>query len=205
MEDKYTWVVGLKVKIKTTSNEQFEGEVFNYDQNTTCLTLLSDESTAAVFTHKRTVRILLESSISEVTCIGLPQSKSGGNSLNSSSGSGSSINSSKGGNDSYDLSLPPININSILKRQEDSMRKAHLNASRIGVGVTAEAQEVFNSLIKTLPCTWSGDNIIVLNEVKISSPYNVENCTGPEITRERVKKVLEAERKKMLREKQKGN
>jgi len=200
--DKYTWVVGLKVKIKTTSNEQFEAEVFSYDPNTTCITLLSDESTPAVITHKRTVRILLESSISEVTCIGLPPSKTGGNSsLNSSS---SSVGSNKGSNnDSHDLSLPPININSILKRQEDSMRKAHLNASRIGVGVTAEAQEVFNAIIKTLPCTWAGDTIIVLNEVKITSPYNIENCTGPENSRERVKKVLEAERKKMLKEKQK--
>ncbi|EGC34582.1 hypothetical protein DICPUDRAFT_88261 [Dictyostelium purpureum] len=193
MEDKFSWIVGLKVLIKTTSNDEFEGEVFNYDPVTTCITLLSDESTSAVITQKRTVRVLLESSIADIKCLSLPtntvpnvQSPTNKPQPNISS-------------NNVDLTLPPINVQLINKKQDEIIRKATQQAMKIGVGVTSEAQEIFNSLSKTLPCTWSGDNIIVLGEIKISSPYNIDNCTGPENSKslDRVKKVLQAERKKL--------
>eukprot|EP01132_Coremiostelium_polycephalum_P009122 gene9122-11178_t len=91
-----------------------------------------------------------------------------------------------------------FNINAILKRQDEANYKARVQAAKIGVGVTTEAQEIFNSLSKTLPCEWSGKTIVVLSDVKITSPYNVENCTGTNIpSLERVRKVLEGERKKL--------
>ncbi|KAN0008556.1 hypothetical protein ACTFIU_009280 [Dictyostelium citrinum] len=199
-EDKFSWIVGLKVKIKTTSDEQFEGEVFNYDPVTSCIIILSDESTPAVVTQKRTVRIILESSIKEIKCLSLPN-----NTPTTPTVTSPTTNKQNNHNNHYqnninnDLSLPSLNVQLIIKKQDEVIKKAAQKAMKIGVGVTPEAQEIFNSISKTLPCDWSGENIIVLNEVKISSPYNIENCTGPENSKsiERVKKVLEAERKKL--------
>ncbi|KAM9983372.1 hypothetical protein ACTFIY_000088 [Dictyostelium cf. discoideum] len=202
-EDKFSWIVGLKVRIKTTSDEQFEGEVFNYDPINTCIIILSDESTPAVVTQKRTVRIILESSIKEIKGLSLPTNT---NSNTTTPTVTSPTNKQNNHNNHHhqnninnDLSLPPLNVQLIIKKQDEVIKKAAQKAMKIGVGVTPEAQEIFNSISKTLPCDWSGENIIVLNEVKISSPYNIENCTGPENCKsiERVKKVLEAERKKL--------
>ncbi|KAK5575426.1 hypothetical protein RB653_006559 [Dictyostelium firmibasis] len=199
-EDKFSWIVGLKVRIKTTSDEQFEGEVFNYDPITACIIILSDESTAAVVTQKRTVRIILESSIKEIKSLSLPTSITTTPTITSpTTNKQNNHNNHHQNNISNDLSLPSLNVQLIIKKQDEVIRKATQKAMKIGVGVTPEAQEIFNSISKTLPCDWSGENIIVLNEVKISSPYNIENCTGPENSKsiERVKKVLEAERKKL--------
>ncbi|KAM9960133.1 hypothetical protein ACTFIW_009258 [Dictyostelium discoideum] len=207
-EDKFSWIVGLKVRIKTTSDEQFEGEVFNYDPVTTCIIILSDESTPAVVTQKRTVRIILESSIKEIKCLSLPTNTNSNTTNTTTTPTVTSPTTNKQNNHNNhhhqnninnDLSLPSLNVQSIIKKQDEVIKKAAQKAMKIGVGVTPEAQEIFNSLSRTLPCDWSGENIIVLNEVKISSPYNIENCTGPENCKsiERVKKVLEAERKKL--------
>ncbi|KAN0030173.1 hypothetical protein ACTA71_009934 [Dictyostelium dimigraforme] len=204
-EDKFSWIVGLKVRIKTTTDEQFEGEVFNYDPVTQCIIILSDESTSAVVTQKRTVRIILESSIKAITCLSLPTTTTTTSTpttptvTSPTTNKQNSHNNHNQNNLNNDLSLPSLNVQLIIKKQDEVIKKATQKAMKIGVGVTPEAQEIFNSISRTLPCDWLGENIIVLNEVKISSPYNIENCTGPENSKsiERVKKVLEAERKKL--------
>jgi hypothetical protein len=66
------------------------------------------------------------------------------------------------------------------------------------VGVTAEAQEIFNSLAKTLPCRWHGDMIVVFEDIRIPSPYTLNSISGSDAAAlNRVKKVLEGERKKL--------
>ncbi|EGG15722.1 hypothetical protein DFA_10564 [Cavenderia fasciculata] len=177
--EKFAWSIGLKLRVKTTLNEQFEGEIFNYDPSTTCLTLICDDGTMNMG-GKRIVRVLLETSIAEANVIGGPS-----NHFNE---------------------LPPLNIQNINKRQEKALKQAENQASKIGIGVTAEAQEIFYALSKTLPCHWKGKNIIVLNDITIDSPYNVENCSGTSShSLERVKQILDKERKKLALNKQRPN
>jgi hypothetical protein len=48
-----------------------------------------------------------------------------------------------------DLILPPINTAQVRMREQQAVHRAQIDASRIGVGVTQEAQDIFNSLCKT--------------------------------------------------------
>lgn len=49
-----------------------------------------------------------------------------------------------------------------------------------------------------LPVQWEKTTIIVLNEVRVSSPYLPENVSGgTSAANERVKKVIEFERKRL--------
>ncbi|CAN1311089.1 Protein LSM12 homolog A [Linum perenne] len=86
----------------------------------------------------------------------------------------------------------------ILAREELALRQAEADAQRIGVGVTAEAQGIYDALSKTLPVRWDKTSIVVMNEVRVSSPYLAENVTGgTAAANDRVKKVLELERRRL--------
>lgn len=72
-------------------------------------------------------------------------------------------------------------------------------AANIGVGVTQEAQDIFDALARTLPCRWRDRDIVVMDEVVIAAPY--ASCAGvaggdPRAV-ERVQKVLANEKKKL--------
>uniref|UniRef100_M8BN98 AD domain-containing protein n=1 Tax=Aegilops tauschii TaxID=37682 RepID=M8BN98_AEGTA len=69
-------------------------------------------------------------------------------------------------------------------------RQAEIEAERIGVGVTPEAQRLFDALSKTLPVHWDKTDIVVMKEVRVCSPYLPENVSGgTSAANERVKKV----------------
>lgn len=44
---------------------------------------------------------------------------------------------------------------------------AQAEAAKTGVGVSTEAQQVFDALAKTMPCHWRQQSIIILNEVSV--------------------------------------
>lgn len=96
--------------------------------------------------------------------------------------------------------LPPIDREALLKKEELALEKAYRLASHIGVGVTPEAQRIFDAMVKTLPCQWAGQVIVVLDTVHISPPYTVENVAGTAgagDTLARVKQMLEVYRKRI--------
>lgn len=100
--------------------------------------------------------------------------------------------------DPLDLKTCYLDLNSIRAREESAIRQAEIEAERIGVGVTAEAQSIFDALSKTLPVRWDKTAIVVMDVVRVSSPYLPESVTGgTPAANERVRKVLELERKRL--------
>nr|KAF6457336.1 LSM12-like protein [Rousettus aegyptiacus] len=54
-------------------------------------------------------------------------------------------------------------------------------AYAISAGVSLEGQQLFQTIHKTIKdCKWQEKNIVVMEEVVITPPYQVENCKGKE-------------------------
>ncbi|NXN19365.1 LSM12 protein, partial [Indicator maculatus] len=54
-------------------------------------------------------------------------------------------------------------------------------AYAISAGVSLEGQQLFQTIHKTIKdCKWQEKNIVVMEEVVIAPPYQVENCKGKE-------------------------
>jgi len=171
-------VIGLKVRVKTNFDEQIEGGIFTYDSTTNCVTLIQPGSNAHS-NLKKSYRVLKTSFIKEMVYLGRPEESLA---------------------DFEDLAPPPINKEKIRAKEEQVLRQLQEEANRIGEGVTREAQEIFNALAKTLPCRWRREAIIVFDDVVISPPYTGDKCTGRDpVTLDRVKLVLEGERKRLMK------
>ncbi|MCO5589875.1 hypothetical protein L7F22_043844 [Adiantum nelumboides] len=116
-----------------------------------------------------------------------------------------------------------INVAAAEARERAATTEAIKRAAKIGVGVSKLGQDVFDGLSKTLPCRWADRHIIVMDEFAISpdkydtaSIPNVplstlqaiaegkqvegapEEAKGQATRWQRVTKVLEGERKKIL-------
>ncbi|KAG0379312.1 hypothetical protein BGX24_000869 [Mortierella sp. AD032] len=160
---------------------------------------------------KYDIRILKINYIKEVT----PLSSAGVTTTNTSSANHngqSSITTSSQQSTSEDINitnniystvLPAVGyvqLDKIQQREQQAIREAQAAAARIGVGVSVIGQDIFNALHKTLPCRWHDLQIIVMDEVIISPPYETENCkanASSSYVLARVKKVLEGERLRM--------
>jgi len=75
--------------------------------------------------------------------------------------------------------LKPVDFQKLDKRRQKlaATKKSRIRA--LSAGVPPEARKLFLSIIKTIEeVAWDGDKILVLNEVRISPPYRVENVQG---------------------------
>ncbi|KAF9099105.1 hypothetical protein BGX29_007298 [Mortierella sp. GBA35] len=133
------------------------------------------------------------------------QHHNGHNSIPSTESSADNENNNNNNitNNIYSTVLPVVGyvqLDKIQQREQQAIREAQAAAARIGVGVSTIGQDIFDALSKTLPCRWHKDQIIVMDEVIISSPYEPENCkanASSSYILARVKKVLEGERLRM--------
>ncbi|GAA6052320.1 hypothetical protein JCM3770_007250 [Rhodotorula araucariae] len=74
-----------------------------------------------------------------------------------------------------------------------AVARAQQAQARVGQGVSADAQALFDALARTLPVRWAGQSIVVLDEVVVGAPYGVADVKGAKGSAERVERV-----KKML-------
>ncbi|KAF3431317.1 hypothetical protein FNV43_RR26048 [Rhamnella rubrinervis] len=182
--------VGCFLSIKTTLGDEFQAQVITFDRPSNilvlhilsstiqfCFILFSANPRIGALGSKsgprRNIRLLKANYIKEFSFLGQAE-------------------------DPLDVKKCFLDLNSLQAREELAIRQAEAEAERIGVGVTSEAQSIFDALSKTLPVRWDKTTIVVMNEVRVSSPYLPESVSGgTAAANERVKKVIEFERKRL--------
>ncbi|KAL8550453.1 hypothetical protein ACS0TY_009038 [Phlomoides rotata] len=163
--------IGCVLSIKTTLGDEFQAQIISYDRHSNLLILQEELKSGAG--AKRNIRLLKANYIKEFTFLGQ-------------------------GEDPLDAKRCFLDLNTLQAREESAIRQAETEAERIGVGVTPEAQSLFDALSKTLPVRWDRTTIVVMNEVRVSSPYLPESVSGgTPAANERVRKVLEFEKKRL--------
>lgn len=184
-------IIGLRVKIRTLLNETQTGEIYAYDAITNTLALQKELKTSLPYSTTWDFNILKISCLKEIQVIG------------DTSETLMNKNEMAKNNNPFIHSQPhlrPVSLD-VLSVREQASRKEHQAAiARKGIGVTQEAQDLFDSLSRTLPCRWEKQSIIVLDEVCIDPPYTVETCWSSSKNSKsysRVCKVLEGERQRL--------
>ncbi|OMO57344.1 hypothetical protein CCACVL1_25818 [Corchorus capsularis] len=163
------FAVGCFLSIKTTLGDEFEGQIIAFDRLSNILVLQEGSKSGP----RRNIRLLKANFIKEFTFLRQDE-------------------------DPLDVKKCFLDLTSLQAREDSAIRQAEADSERIGVGVTSEAQSLFDALSKTLPVRWDKTVIVVMNEVRVSSPYLPESVSGgTPAANERVKKVLEFERKRM--------
>ncbi|KAK9786298.1 hypothetical protein WJX73_006824 [Symbiochloris irregularis] len=163
----HDWAVGYDVRLTTTLGEEISGEVFTFDKVTNC--------------------VVLKQKGTKQSCSNLCLLKA--NFIKA-------ILSAKPPAQPADLRLPHIDPQSVTDREAAALQAAREQAAKIGVGVTREGQQIFDSLEKQYRCEWRGKDIAVLGCVIISEPYQASNCrTSKQEDQgvlERIQKMVEA-------------
>ncbi|KAE8812832.1 protein LSM12 [Hordeum vulgare] len=134
------FAVGVVISAKTTLGEEFEGQIVSFDRRATSSSSISFPNPTfapllglhasqegvgrAERGERRNVRVLKANYIQEFSVVG-----------------------------KYDDPLDPagcvLDLAAIHAREEAALRQAEIEAERIGVGVTPEAQRLFDALSKT--------------------------------------------------------
>ncbi|CAL5419003.1 unnamed protein product [Camellia sinensis] len=206
--------VGCILSIKTTLGDEFEAQVITFDPPSNILVLQEGKSGSG---QLRNIRLLKANYIESFKYLGQAE-------------------------DPLDPKKFNLDLNSLQSREDSAIRQAEREVERIGVGVTAEAQSIFDALSKTegmkerdegedpcstdrveltdfisimgmlaswnvpgvdvlnpfdlvlnnlLPVRWDKTAIIVLNDVRVCSPYLPESVTGgTPAANDRVRKML---------------
>lgn len=142
------WVVGNAVRLRTTLNDEISGVIFAFEQHSGMLMLKEKGSHNGV----ANIRLLNVACVAETI-------------------------SDQPAEGPVDSELPVVDLERGRKREEKALKQAEADYDRVGVGVSKEAQAIFEALHKTLPCKWRKKTIIVLDEVLVPEPYTVSSCT----------------------------
>ncbi|KAI9028537.1 anticodon-binding domain-containing protein [Hyaloraphidium curvatum] len=198
-------VTGQWVRLSLeTPDVAVEGQIFAYDETTNCVVLQSPAAARdapngqsgrqGVRLGKFDFHFLKISAVKDVVPISPP---AGGPAASPASPSSAADPASE---------LVPVgnlNIDKVIQRENAAVRLERERLARIGVGVTKEAQHIFDALAKTMPCAWSGEIIVVLEQVAVAPPYGVDHVRpikGAEASKntlERVKLVLTKEKSRL--------
>ncbi|QDS71666.1 hypothetical protein FKW77_007795 [Venturia effusa] len=79
-------------------------------------------------------------------------------------------------------------------REAQAIREAKKWESTRGKGVSKEAQDIHDHIMRTLPTRWNNQQIIINDAVVLEPPYKVENCKAPKeksAALQQIKKVVE--------------
>ncbi|KAM4597945.1 protein LSM12 homolog B [Polymixia lowei] len=77
--------------------------------------------------------------------------------------------------------LASLNITKLANRVQMEKKQKLSQAHAVSAGVSREGQELFYTIHKTIKeCKWEEQNIVVMDDVIIAPPYQVDNCRGEE-------------------------
>jgi len=205
------WMLGLSIRVKTSTDDEYEGQIYAYDPKLNCVVLQCPSAIPpgvnSSGSQKYDFRILKINFLKDV--IQLPNRKSSADinaNINSSTNSLQSTNGQSSTNNNVFSTIVPsvghVQMDRIQAKEIQSVKDTQAALARIGVGVTQEAQDIFDAMSKTLPCRWHKESIIVLDEVIINPPYDIDNCktsktVGSTELLARVRKVLEGEKRRL--------
>eukprot|EP00878_Enallax_costatus_P003780 GHUV01003996.1.p1 GENE.GHUV01003996.1~~GHUV01003996.1.p1 ORF type:complete len:180 (+),score=44.74 GHUV01003996.1:322-861(+) len=171
--DSHDWVIGCAIQVQTKhTKEDISGTVFGYDPNTD-MVMIKEPGTHGGVVNLR----LYKAAQLQVLHAERPKQQQ--------------LQENK---------LPYVDKDRARQREEKALQQAEADMAKVGVGVTKEAQQLFDVLCRTMPCTWHGRSICVMEAVEIEPPYLVESIrsiAGENNVFERVRKVLPAIRNQM--------
>ncbi|RPB10385.1 hypothetical protein P167DRAFT_252154 [Morchella conica CCBAS932] len=175
------WAIGLRVRVLTIIDDTYEGTIYSYDPLTSTLTLAQNPTSSAP-NSPADYRILKVSFLKDVTVLGNPNKQQRSNTPFTNA----------------EPKIGPVNLNMLGGKEKDTARSEAARVANIGVGVTAEAQEIYDALSRLMPCRWHEKQIIVSENVIIDEPYTLDRVKSSDKNAlNRVKKVLDGERKKI--------
>eukprot|EP01134_Creolimax_fragrantissima_P001975 CFRG1975T1 len=164
---------GAVVRVKTSADEVL-GEVYTYDETNHILMLrLVEEGVCdATFSKQGKYMLIDTTDVKEIFPLG--------------------------GNPQQNPELKALNMERVKQRYAKAVHKARENAAKINKNVSSDDQALFNCISKTLPCSWEGSTMVVLDTIKINPPYVPENCSGDNVNMlNRVRMVVEGERRRL--------
>uniref|UniRef100_A0A7S3EFR1 AD domain-containing protein n=2 Tax=Rhodosorus marinus TaxID=101924 RepID=A0A7S3EFR1_9RHOD len=165
--------VGLKVKLTTVDGGEVEGYLFTFDSKLNTLVIQEVVSTDP---KKYNIRMLKASAVTKVSVLPGDAEESKAVSISR---------------------LPLVDWAKIRAKEAQTIDRIKDEHIRSPEGVA-----IFAALLKTYPCVWDNDDIIVMESIKLSPPYGPDNLSngGEMLNSEavrRVRKLLEREHKKL--------
>jgi len=156
--------VGTVVSCKTCLNKEIEGEVLAFDANTRMLILKSEPSSGR--TNQNNVHMLNLSFVSDIQVRRESKEK------------------------------PPepnsLNIQRLNARAREQIDKKKKLVAALRAGVPPEGQRLFSAINKTLDeVHWSGEEIVVMKNVRIVPPYDPSCVRGDSAASNHVRKIVE--------------
>ncbi|XP_065133851.1 protein LSM12 homolog B [Paramisgurnus dabryanus] len=77
--------------------------------------------------------------------------------------------------------LASLNYSKLANRARAEKEDKLSQAYAVSAGVSVEGQQLFQTIHKTIKeCKWQDKNILVMDDVIINPPYQVDNCKGKE-------------------------
>eukprot|EP00052_Salpingoeca_macrocollata_P008613 m.68136 g.68136 ORF g.68136 m.68136 type:complete len:185 (-) comp16679_c0_seq1:1244-1798(-) len=181
MSDQEKWVVGATVQLETVTGEQLKGQIYAYDEWTHTLVLRQPNSnTKSTFPFAFDMRMVRADSITQASYVRAPAADA-----------------------EEKISPSNVNVQVLRKKEHRAVEEAKRAVVQVGVGVSENAQKLFDAICRTMPAVWQKQDILVLDAVLITPPYRADDCrlvgsvADPDRMLQRIKTVVEGESKKL--------
>ncbi|XP_075436480.1 protein LSM12 isoform X1 [Ascaphus truei] len=162
--------VGSQVSCRTCQEQRLHGEVLAFDYQSKMLALKCPSSSGKP--NHADILLLNLQYVSDVEVL---------NDRTQTPPPLASLNINKLANRAPSLTLEYRPSPQLASRARLEKEEKMSQAYAISAGVSLDGQQLFQTIHKTMKdCKWQEKNIVVMEDVVISPPYQVDNCKGKE-------------------------